>query len=150
MGYKNNSPVKQVWLPLEYDFIDEHDTDDFGTFSKAYKEKYGIDLHDIFLLNKFEESDTTNFNIGLKVDLVGAYNHGNLRGNVYLKGKMAIGNAVEYNFYLSQQMERDVELVTVIVSDKTDNVGFGFKFILPAIGRTINSIDDLTIHFYEI
>lgn len=143
MGFENRSPVKQVWLPLDYDFIGEYNN--FGAFSKAYLEKYGIDLHDILELVK--ENDT--FYIKSKVDLLGAYNIGLLGGG--LDCKMAVPNAMIYNASQGQIEEPNTFFTLYIgTTSQLTQVGHGFSLLLPAIGTAVNSIDDLIVGLYEV
>lgn len=52
MGYSANSPVKKIWIPLEYDWLQEYVVgENFSEFNEAYKKKYGIDLTEIVKLD---------------------------------------------------------------------------------------------------
>lgn len=144
MGYEINSPVKQVWLPLDYGFLSEFVGGTFGEFSKEYQKKYGIDLHDIFILTKTADNE---FVIGSKIDLVGTYNI-DLLNNI-VKTKIALTNGLA-TMTAAQQSDQVATLLVVYVGVGID-IAHGFTFVLPTLEeREVNSIDDISIGLYEI
>ena len=141
MGYEINSPVKQVWLPLDYEFIKDNTNTTFSVFSELYREKYGIDLHDIFTLNKNRNA----YYISLNCDLVGAYNVGYLDGSI--KTKLAENNAIRDLDNGSQSEIEDIVLLRVGIGNE---FGHGFDIKLPVSSVVINSVDDLIVVLFEI
>ena len=144
MSYKTNSPVKQVWLPLDYAWLNEviGGTNTFGNFSKAYKEQYGIDLHDLLDLN----IDGNNFSLNRKVDLLGTYNVGKLDNIIKTKYANTDGTA---GITFNSQGEYPKTLMTIFCGDFV-NFCHGFSIYLPVTGTPVNSIDDLEITLYEV
>ena len=147
MGYEVNSPVKQVWLPLDYHWLEEVLRDNemkFGAFAEKYKEKYGIDLHDIFESHKNVDDQ---YYIGLKVDSICTYGAG-IVDNVFETKLSDFSPFI--NFSPTKQSEAEASLLLVEVANKTGDFGHGFEFILPVTGNTINDIDDINVVLYEI
>ena len=142
MGYEINSPVKQVWLPLDYEFIKDNTNTTFSVFSELYREKYGIDLHDIFTLNK----NGNSYHISLNCDLVGSYNVGYLDDSI--KTKLAENNAIRVLDDVSQSEIEDIVLLRVGIGN--NNFGHGFDIKLPVSSVVINSVDDLIVVLFEI
>lgn len=145
MGYVNNSPVKQIWLPLEYDFVDGHNSESFKDVAIDYKERYGIDLYDVFGLYKIGDSD---YLVYTKYDLTGAYVVGGYYG--VTPCKMAKPDAVTGLLYSGRQDSQPKPLVAISVGDYWGDSGFGFQISLPPASTQISSIDDLLIQKYEI
>lgn len=139
MGYEINSPVKQIWLPLDADWLVRHSDTHFKEFSELYKEKYGIDLHDIFALVKMD----VKYAINIKVDLIGAYSVGLLDQD--LKTKFASPQAVTH--YESLEQGDSAHALITITVGSTD-VAHGFSISLPSKDNEVNSIDDLLISAY--
>lgn len=145
MGYEINSPVKQIWLPLDYNFLSELLSGDddiyFGDFNKEYQKKYGIDLHDVFGLGKTEGN---SFFLILKNDLTGTYNIGKLNGIATTKYANTSGVR---GLQSTGQTESQNTLATIAVG--VDEFEHGFDIYLPRTSeREVNSIDDLIIKFY--
>ena len=147
MGYDISSPIKQVWLPLDYTFISEN-AGDARTFIKKYKEKFGIDLHDLFELVSLLPD---YYSIRLKEKLIGAYcdNENNYQ-NLYI-GNLARTNAIkEYsNMQYIEDSETIATLLSIEIKSGDDNWGYGFRFCCPENKRP-NTIDDLNIELVEI
>ena len=140
MGYEINSPVKQLWLPLEYDLINSYDGDKFRNFAKEYKEKYGIDLHDIFEL--IHSGDEYRINIKFNC-VIGCYAVPSQGYNITLARPQiieSISSGSGFDFH--------DDLLKVQVSDNGNNVGFGFGVRFGATEPT--NIDDLDIILFEI
>ena len=136
MSYKTNSPVKQIWLPLDYDWIFAVASSEisFAEFSKAYRESYGIDLHDVFKLSKV---DGGRIGCGLKSGLIGSYIVNDFT-------EYALTNGIYWYSTSEIQDQNPAALLRVYCGD--DHVlGYGFNIYLPAQGTTINSIDDLEV-----
>lgn len=146
MGYETNSPITHIWLPLDYDFLYYKTSSNMGfdDFSRIYKDKYGIDLHDVFDLGKNSENE---YYVSTKFDLVGAYNAGDLNIGA-LKSKIARSNAVMGLTTALQAVEVSA-LLRVLVTDGDLTCGHGFNLLLPAQTVPVNSIDDLLVGFYE-
>lgn len=143
MSYKTNSPVKQVWLPIDSTWLGEviGGTNTFGNFSKAYKERYGIDLHDLFEL-KIKGSV---FYLCTKIDLIGSY----LVNDLFLR--FARYNGVEINTTGNSQEPTPVVFLIVSCTDLAKQAfGYGFNIVLPVQATPVNSIDDLEVTLYEI
>lgn len=70
MGYEINSPVKQIWLPFDYTFMSKRSGYLFSDFASDYKEKYGIDLHDLF---EFSRDESTIQVVPKTGYIIGAY-----------------------------------------------------------------------------
>lgn len=144
MSYKTNSPVKQVWLPIDYSWLTEviGGANTFGNFSKAYKERYGIDLHDLFEL----KIDEFTFTCSVKVDLLGTYN---VDKNNYETSFALPNGVIEFRQGLTQGEDRYV-LAAIGIKDSFDNFACGFKINLPVEQTPVNSIDDLEVTLYEL
>ena len=148
MSYKNQPPVKQVWLPIDGDFIDDHKNETFAVFSKNYKDEYGIDLHDLFELAS-DVDDAGSFGVHVKGNVcIGAYNatkksHGNTY-SFYPANPYAIG---VFNYI--EQSEDIEHLLSIDLTGLNREVGLGFFISLPATGTTVESIDDLLIGLHD-
>jgi len=142
MGYEANSPVKQIWLPLEYSFIDGSESGTFGNFAKEYKKKYGIDLHDIF--GYIHDAEQHKNGIYIKENsLISSYSV----GNDYFKGHFVTPNAV-LEVIDNEQFTTESTLLRLGVVTNGVQRGFGVTF---QTGQTeVDSIDDLIVHLYEI
>ena len=141
MGYKNKSPIKQVWLPLDYDFISSH-ADTFFEFAKAYIKEYGIDLHDIFELRIVGNE---RIGIALKVDCVSSYCIGNSYNENFTK--YAKYDAIE-RYDTIDNTESSQILISIMTGD---NVYLGFGFSINGNGQGINTtLDDLVVELHEI
>lgn len=148
MGYEAHSPVKQVWLPLNKEWIVQVASGglSFGDFAKLYKEKYGIDLHDILELHV----DGDEFQVISKVDLLGAYNVPTNDSEYALNSKMAQPNAIR-NIESWPQPQSEPSLLMVIgLADHSEAFFVGFTINLPAVNTTISSIDVLLVRAFEI
>lgn len=144
MGYEINSPVKQVWLPLDYNFIAEHAGEFFGDFSKSYQEKYGIDLHDVFFMNK---NGNNEISVGSKIDLLGTYSVGDV-ASIY-KTKIALSNGLK-TITKSIQDEDPHDMLIVYVGVGTDTA-HGFDLVLQSLSEgEVKSIDDLIVDLFEL
>lgn len=152
MGYKINSPIKQVWLPLDYDWLFEtlEEQPKFGEFAEKYKEKYGIDLHDILELNTFEQEDNTVIACSPKQSLlVGAYTVNGMYGKDYVDIRLSVADAIENlrNTTIGQQEAQPI--LTIAASDPMRGVGVGFIISLPADSTADIVIDDLLVSLNE-
>jgi hypothetical protein len=147
MGYEAHSPVKQVWLPIDYNFIDDHGGDSFLEFSNAYKEKYGIDLHNIFELDK---NTSKQFYIRFKNCYISAYAVGNDFGTDGEKASLVSVDAVKAYSTNEQDAENEKLLLTIAAAVGVDGYGYGFRIALPSTSsRLVNTIDDLHISLVE-
>lgn len=148
MGYEANSPVKQVWLPMSIDWLETvlPSEPSFKTFADKYKEKYGIDLHDIFTLKKSIDSD---YYIATGNYLVSAYSQGEPYGydTVFVSPLAIIENDQE-----PRDGESNKALMAVGVMSSLINtiMGIGFKLVLTGGEGDINSIDELKVTMFEI
>jgi hypothetical protein len=147
MGYEINSPVKQVWLPLDYAFLSEQLSTSitFGEFSKIYQKKYGIDLHDVFFMIR---SGQNELGVGSKIDLVGTYTIGRL--DDYIDTKLALNNGLTMLNAPRAQSEQSSTLLQVMI-DVRGTVGHGFQITLPPLSLgDVECIDDFIIDFVEL
>lgn len=148
-GYVNQSPLKQVWLPLDYDWLNQviDGSVNFKNFAEAYKKQYGIDLHDVLKLN----INGSSYSIGSKVDVLSAYSVGKLDGVVDTKASIFNALAIKQQ---SEQGETSAILaqVAVVTADYnvSANFGHGIYLRLPATSTPVNSIDDIEIVVFEI
>lgn len=142
MGYNVNSPIKQIWLPLNNIFINNHDTDSFKAFSESYRERYGIDLHDIFELSY---DSNKGYCISLKNNAIGAYSTSD--DTYFYKANIAVSNAIlEYN---GSQRMKDEDYLLVRIGIKFSDNAMGFDVKIPK-GEGYITIDELLIFNYEI
>lgn len=143
MSYKTKSPVKQIWLPIEYSFLEEYARNGktFKIFSDAYKKEYGIDLHDLFKLCK---DNNDRLYISLPEAIIGSYTN-------------SITFAPNSNFYTPQAIKAigrglegsntkliDIGVEPYVVGDS----GFGFNIITEQ-NISVDSIDDLIVYMWE-
>lgn len=114
MGYKNNSPVKKIWIPLEYEWLGVNATGgNFLQFNEIYKEKYGIDLTEIVKLDDNRiviEGDVSTYIIPDGVYTISYVDNSPLDA----QGAWASGD--------SGAVSR------LMVTDKGENIGFGIQF----------------------
>lgn len=149
MGYKTNSPCKQVWLPLDYDFIFEHtghtesDNTSFRQFAFAYKEKYGIDLHDIFELKS--DSDRDYIYISLKVDVLSSYNAGTMLDSDVDTRFSNFNSVYKYEHYNNSEPLEKLIVIGVGVGD----LWHGFTIMSNGEGLA-TTLDDLYVILFEI
>lgn len=140
MGYEIKSPTKQIWLPLDYQFIHDEDNQNFKEFAQVYKEKYGIDLHELFELSHVEN----DYFVKLKNPLIGAYSVGKFGGDY--PNEIALTNAV--NAVNPRGFPSNDPLLNICVSTLDANTGHGF---ILKMGETApQTIDDLIVKPFEI
>lgn len=148
MGYKVNSPIKQVWLPLSYEWLNHIGTKSFKDFAVAYKKEYGIDLHDLFDLKQSEDG----YYINIKGNyLISTYVAGqSLDG--YVNTKMVNAFGISQYSRKKQQESSDVLMSITIRSTDSAELEFahGFSILVPATGTEVNSINDLLVGIYEL
>lgn len=145
MGYEAHSPNKQIWLPLEYnaiaEIIDGGDDVKFGYFAEKYKEKYGIDLHEIFSLKKYGNQ----FGIEFLVDSISTYCKDGLYGTV--GGKFSTYDCISE--YAEQQEGEDYNLMMILYVGVRSLYAHGIGLYTPIEGDLL-TIDDLAVRPYEI
>ena len=137
---------KEVYLPVNYDFISNNAVDIFGNFAELYKQEYGIDLHDLFELKKNADNNY--------------YIHQKNTSKIYAVGfKEGV-----YNEYDNLAMPAIVQTRATV--DSTSNLiviglctrieggaligGYGFRLRLSADNLTPASIDELDVLLWEI
>ena len=149
-GYVNQSPVKQVWLPLDIKWLKECLNiagKPFKNFAIEYKEAFGIDLHDLFELGYNEENDYYFVRVKTRA-CIGGYNPGSLEENELYAQGFALNNVIiELN--ANAQSTNPRNLLGILLGER-EVYGFGFNFVLPVETTPVDSIDDLTIQINEI
>lgn len=140
MGYQVPNIEKEIYLPLDTDFIYEHDHTTFKNFAELYKKEYGIDLHDLFEL---KQNDDNEFYVILKTPYkLFTYSISDAYGEV--KNLVALG--VHKVTSSPVPSGSTVELI-VIGCGIANDMGYGFQICL---GTTVpTSIDDLLIEMKE-
>ena len=145
MGYEINSPVKQVWLPIDYLFIQDNFDNNFGDFAKAYKEKYGIDLHDIFELI----DDGTYYTIKIKGCILSTYNVGLITDSLNLN-IINVDGIIKYNRVDKEDYGAILISFGVQIPFVSPMCGQSITIQIPSEGIEVNSIDDLWVGYEEI
>lgn len=149
MGYETPLVVKEVYLPLEYDFIFNNNLS-FGEFAKLYKEKYGIDLHDIFELVSDGNSNPAYF-VRLKfpckiyVVALGDYKLG--KSAILVQEGIKAMNVLCMTSADRNLLDIGINYTKTLISNLLDE-GFGFSLVLP--DSAPQTIDDLRVFGIEL
>lgn len=142
MGYETNSPVKQVWLPMDYQFIDNH-AGSFKDFADAYKEKYGIDLRSFLKLIKIDNDYSVIITENV---LLSSYRAGD--GFYPTKGMHLVKSNAIAGISTMLQFAPGDQLIAFTISDSNNQQGFGFEIVFG--DEAPATIDDLAVVLYEI
>ena len=141
MGYETPNVVKEIYLPLDYNFIYEHDQITFKNFSELYKKEYGIDLHDVFELK--HDLERNEYYVRLKTPLK-LFTYG--IGNVYVNMQNLVAFGIHNTVTASIPETGTTELMNVGCGIM-GAAGYGIKICLGTTAPT--SIDDLLIESFE-
>lgn len=145
MGYKMPIVCKEIYLPLDYDWIFEHAGEkSFADFSADYKAEYGVDLHDLFKLRKNDDNlYVLDIKTPSKIYSVGVGGYPDLLNKVM----MGVFDRNEVNA-ITQSI-----LTIAVFECSTSNqtlYGYGFSVRLSADNLTPKSMDELVVDSYEL
>lgn len=141
MRYETHTPTKEIYLPMNYKFINDHDQNTFKEFAKDYKNEYGIDLHDLFDLKL--KSNNEYYIVFKTTYKLFAYS---ISDDTFQSIKNMVAFAI-HDIEYSKIPESGTTPILNIGCGLAHNLGYGFKITLP--NSMPNSIDDLFVELLE-
>ena len=136
---------KEVFLPLDYDFIYNYREETFKVFAEKYRDEYGVDLHDIFELKTVDKQYYIHQKNYSKIYAVG------IHAPMYAEFENSVEQGIQER---RAGTEAAINLMVVGVAARDSSglytTGFGFSIALNPSNLTPTSIDDLIVKLWEI